>query len=157
MTDRPPPAHELPSDAPGEPPPPRDPWGDIAWGVARGIALGSLPLLLSVLPGRLPLTASQTRLVGTPAASFGILALGAGLGAVAGLLRPLTRTFPGSLVVGVALSETTLLLLRWLLPPRGDRPPLHPLGPVLWMGLVLGLALYFGELHRRGARSSLAG
>lgn len=147
-----------PSPAPTEaPPPPRDPWGDIAWGVARGIALGSLPLLLSVLPGRLPVSPQQPRLIGSPEASFGILALGAGLGAVAGLLRPLTRTLVGSLVVGLALSETTLLLLRWLLPARADRPPPQPFGPVLGMGLVLGLALYFGELHRRGARSSLAG
>ena len=146
-----------PAPPPAEPPPPRDPWGDIAWGVARGIALGSLPLLLSVLPGRLPVSPQQPRLIGSPEASFGILALGAGLGAVAGLLRPLTRTLLGSLGVGVALSETTLLLLRWLLPARADRPPLQPFGAVLWMGLVLGLALCFGELHRRGARSSLAG
>jgi hypothetical protein len=105
----------------------------------------------------MPAAADNPRLIGSPESSLAILALGAFLGAIAGLLRPLTRSFLGSLGLGALLSEGALLAIRWLVPSRADMPPFRPFGPVLWVGLLLGLAMYLGELHRRTQRSSLAG
>ena len=136
---------------------PRDPWRDIAWGVSRGVALACLPLLLQVLPGRVPVRTDHPRLVGSPDQALAMLLLGALLGAVAGLLRPLTRYFLGSLAVGALLAQVAILALRMLVPTRPDLPPFRPFGMPLWIGVILGVALYFGELHRRTATNSLAG
>ena len=140
-----------------EAPAPRDLWRDLGWGVSRGVALACLPLLLSVLPGRLPLAAGDPRLRGASDANLSVLALGAALGATAGLFRPWTRWFAGSLALGIALAELCAFLLRWLAPARGVTPPFQPFGSVLPFGVVLGLAFYLGERFRRDQRSSLTG
>lgn len=137
--------------------PTRDIWRDIGWGVARGLGLAALPLLLTVLPGRLPIDPSHPRPAATTGVTFGILALGASLGAVAGVLRPLSRSLSGSLLIGFALAETALFLIRVLTPARPDAPPFEPLVPGLIMGLILGVALYASEVHRRTQSNSLSG
>src|SRR5574338_7633 len=139
-------------EADSEPGQPRDVWRDIGWGVSRGLAVACLPLLLTVLPGRLPVDPSRPRLVGGSDATLAILALGLTLGAIAGVFRPLGRSFLGSLVLGCALVEAALFLIRQLAPHRGDRPPFDPFGPGLLFGLMLGLAFYLSELHRRTQR-----
>jgi hypothetical protein len=148
-----------PADAPiaPEPQPPRDIWVDLAWGASRGVALACLPLLLTVLPGRLPVNPAPPRLTIDSGSSLAILALGAALGAVAGALRPLSRSLVGSLLVGCLLADGGLYLIRVLRPVRPDAPPFHLLGSGLVFGVILGLALYLSELHKRSRRSSLSG
>lgn len=137
--------------------PPRDIWRDIAWGISRGLALACLPLLLTLLPGRLPVDPARPRLLGRTDATLAILALGFILGAIAGICRPMGRSFPGSLFLGCALTEASLFLLRQFGPHRTDQPPLAPFGPGLLFGVLLGLAFYLAELHRRTERNSLSG
>lgn len=136
---------------------PRDIWRDIAWGAARGLALACLPLLLTVLPGRLPIDPARPRPPATPDVTFAILALGTSLGAVAGVFRPLSKSLVGSCFLGFVLAETALLLIRAFMPLRPDAPPFHPLGPGLFIGLILGLAMYASERHKRMQSNSLSG
>lgn len=136
---------------------PRDLWRDLAWGIGRGLAVACLPLLLTVIPGRLPVDPDRPRLVAGSQPTLAILALGAGLGAIAGLLRPLGRSFLGSLFLGCLLADSGLFLLRILAPPRADAPAFNPFGSGLLFGVMLGLALYLSELHKRTGRNSLSG
>jgi uncharacterized membrane protein YfcA len=121
------------------------------------VALACLPLLLTVLPGRLPVNPAQPRLTIDSGSSLAILALGAALGAVAGALRPLARSLIGSLLLGCVLAYGGLYLLRVLRPIRPDAPTPHIAGAGFGFGVILGLALYLSELHKRSERSSLSG
>jgi hypothetical protein len=121
------------------------------WGVSRGVALACLPLLLRMFQGgylssRIPGTSTPG--VGT-STDLAIFALGAGLGVVAGLLRPLARSFAGSLLFGVLLVQAGV----WGLWHFVRRSP----GTLDWrvaaaaagFGLLLGAAFYVSQQQER--------
>jgi hypothetical protein len=110
------------------------------WGISRGIALACLIFGVQVFLGTFPLSpvpAADAPGYGTRA-DLEILALGAGLGAVAGLLRPLARSFVGSLLFGVILVEVGAWSLWYFVG--------HNAGPMRWgvIAAVAGVGLLFG-------------
>lgn len=122
------------------------------WGLSRGIALACLPLLLRMVQGgyiysRVPGAESGGQ--GT-ATDFAIFAMGGGLGLVAGLLRPLGKTFLGSLVFGVVLVEVGVWGLWRFVREWSDTPELTTLASSAVFGVLLGAAFYLSGLHERG-------
>ena len=127
---------------------------DLWWGISRGMALACLIFGVRIFLGTVP--PSPVPLADAPGygtrADLEILALGAGLGAVAGLLRPLARSFAGSLLFGVVLVEVGAWTL-WYFVGHND-------GPMRWgviaaaagVGLLFGAAFY---LSRQPAKQSL--
>jgi len=122
------------------------------WGVSRGVALACLPLLLRMVQGgyvysRIP--GADSPAVGTET-DLAIFALGGGLGLVAGLLRPLGRSFLGSLVFGVLLVEAGVWGL-WHFVRQGDAAlDSTTLGATAVFGVLLGAAFYLSQQHEKG-------
>ena len=122
------------------------------WGVSRGVALACLPLLLRMVQGGYV----YSRIPGAEATGAGtttdvaIFAMGGGLGLVAGLLRPLGRTFLGSLVFGVVLVEVGVWGLWRFVRQGAGTPELTTLAASAVFGVLLGAAFYLSGLHEQG-------
>jgi predicted membrane-bound spermidine synthase len=124
---------------------------NIWWGVSRGIALACLPLLLRMVQigyvdSRIPGAESPGSGVPTDLAIF---ALGGGLGLVAGLLRPMGRTFLGSLLFGVVLVEAGVWGLWHFVRLDGGAPDRTTLAATAGFGLLLGAAFYLSQQHEK--------
>jgi hypothetical protein len=123
-------------------------WANLWWGTSRGAALACLPVAIRMLlqggylASRIPGTPSPGTRLQVDLATF---AFGAGLGAVAGLLRPLTRSFLGSLLFGVLLVEIGAMGFWYFVRQSMRRPDLSTLVAVVLFGLVLGAAAYISQ------------
>ena len=117
------------------------------WGTSRGVALACLPVAFRMLQGGY--LVSRVPEAARPSAGLEVdlatLALGAGLGAVAGLLRPLTRSFLGSLLFGVLIVEIGAIGLWYFVrqSARGLEPTTLAAAGIF--GLLLGAACYISQ------------
>ena len=121
------------------------------WGVSRGVALACLPLLLRMFQGgylssRIPGTSSPG--VGT-STDLAIFALGAGLGVVAGLLRPLSRSFAGSLLFGVLLVQAGVWGLWHFVRRDAGTLDWRATAAAAGFGVLLGAAFYVSQQQER--------
>jgi hypothetical protein len=98
------------------------------------------------LASRIPGASSPGIGTETDLAIFGF---GAGLGLVAGLLRPLARSFVGSLVFGVLLVEAGVWGLWHLVRRDAQAPNWTTLGATAVFGLLLGVAYYISQQHEK--------
>jgi hypothetical protein len=126
-------------------------FANLWWGLSRGIALACLPLLLRMVQGgyiysRIP--GAQSPSSGTTTA-LAIFALGSGLGLVAGLLRPLGKSFLGSLVFGVLLVEAGVWGLWHFVRQGAGTLDATTLAATAGFGVLLGAAFYLSQRHEK--------